>query len=1189
MRSNQLTRSVIAAFVAFLLVGAPALFATNSLPPLWPTFSRPTTIVNVQLSGNGQSGDDLLAETTFAGAYNQKQLNTRLYLSTISDGPYWLAHAVPSGIAITQIANYTTTDRDGALKAMLQDYGPQGSSTVTKYVVCDPVSEPESCNMATTLAGINDAMVVNPDNVALVSSYGLTLVADLTTYQWIANNTALVNSTTTNMIANPSGASATTGWNNSGGSAVTTGTAPCGGTTLKWTRTSGTGDAWAFYDPANMRLNSTPYIFSVQVCGIGQVFLDAYNGAGDVQTTAVTLSSSWQTLQLAVPIPLSGATGNSSIKLQVRTSQSSVTVYFRNAAVIDNRVAIDTWQYNNQLKSNLCRESILVQDNAGNYNLRDYAIAANMFTFDLSQDNADEKALYQSILTYGGNVGTPVLGYVDDENNDVPFLSGQGLWLNASDDYNNGSVWASFPQPSGFRQPAPAAVNPVAGTVYVALTGSDGDNWSIIEHQMFQHWTHGQYLGAVPMGWTMSPALINAAPGIISNFYQFLPQADEIMSATTGIGYTQNMSSTAMGEQATYTRRFMTAEDMSSVMTWDPAGATGQNNTETFAQDLDASVAHLLWVNPISYTTYGTIPTVLDGQEVNYNPNPQAEANAIMGISYSATEPNFIEALNDDLTTSQDDVLYIAQYLQNNGGHPYVFLTPSELALTEKAYHSGTTGLPATNTQAVAGSTLTAAYPNNRIYNADGEEPGASITSKSWALGSSGHDESLLSGQKYGTTGGLMELHVPGGAGVDCYAYEKLSSRKTPPVVGRYYRFSASVAGTGTAFMTIYDGTANNNSASVTLSSTFQTITMVIDMKSATTGQIQIALAPSSSAQTLYFSAATSAPPGWFYTAPSTNGAGIVSFGGTTYNNGYFNAQALSLGVPAGQTGPQWMNFLPTSLTTGAVYNVSVDVAGKGQAYVNFWDGDANHTSSTVTLSTQWQTITTSGTVATTGTPQFQIGAPASNSGQTVYYRNASLIKSGSGGVADFHTGLETGDPHLNWTNTVDSTSPGGGESNVSSSLTASSSTITRAGSNAIQYGGTASGGSATHAYLEAFSNSTTLSSTSRLSYWIYPITPMGSESGASSTIGLNSTCVAIDIIFTDGTALRNLAVRDQYGNTLAPASECNHLQPDQWNYVTANLSSISGKTVSRIDVGYDQPGAGGNYGGYVDDITLSH
>ena len=48
------------------------------------------------------------------------------------------------------------------------------------------------------------------------------------------------------------------------------------------------------------------------------------------------------------------------------------------------------------------------------------------------------------------------------------------------------------------------------------------------------------------------------------------------------------------------------------------------------------------------------------------------------------------------------------------------------------------------------------------------------------------------------------------------------------------------------------------------------------------------------------------------------------------------------------------------------------------------------------------------------------------------------------------------------------------------------------------------------------------------------------------------------------------------------------YLQPDQWNYVTANLISLSTKTVSRIDIGYDQPGASGNNRGYIDDITLS-
>ena len=63
------------------------------------------------------------------------------------------------------------------------------------------------------------------------------------------------------------------------------------------------------------------------------------------------------------------------------------------------------------------------------------------------------------------------------------------------------------------------------------------------------------------------------------------------------------------------------------------------------------------------------------------------------------------------------------------------------------------------------------------------------------------------------------------------------------------------------------------------------------------------------------------------------------------------------------------------------------------------------------------------------------------------------------------------------------------------------------------------------------------------------------------------STYVAIDIIFSDGIAPRNLTVRDLYANPLTPVNECNHLQPDQWNYVTAKLSCISGKTVSRIEM----------------------
>ena len=88
---------------------------------------------------------------------------------------------------------------------------------------------------------------------------------------------------------------------------------------------------------------------------------------------------------------------------------------------------------------------------------------------------------------------------------------------------------------------------------------------------------------------------------------------------------------------------------------------------------------------------------------------------------------------------------------------------------------------------------------------------------------------------------------------------------------------------------------------------------------------------------------------------------------------------------------------------------------------------------------------------------------------------------------------------------------------------------------------------------------------------------------------GNNSTCVAIDLIFSDNSNLRDSGAVDQNGNRAHPAYQCNHLTVDSWNHVTVNLGAYrNGKTVTRIDLGYDQPNSTGGYRGYVDDISIS-
>jgi hypothetical protein len=1033
-----------------LVFSAAVLHAQNSLPQLWPTFSEPSTIINVGLSG--QSGDDFMATTSFQGAYNQKQLSSRLYINTPGDANYWLSHAVPSGITVTSLS-YNSGDPDGTLKALLSTYGPQGSNTVSKYVICDPVGAPETCNMATTLAGINDAIVVNPDNLTLMSTYGMTLVTngDLRSYFWIGSNQDLIGNGstygTTNMISNPSGGNGTTGWTDNGGTLTTgTGSGSCGGqgTTLEWTRTSGSGDQWAWYDPAIPagRITNapiTPYIFSVQVCVASgsPVFLDVWNGAQDIKSGTVASGAGWQTLQLSVPLVNPAPSGNTTIKLQVRTSGSSTQVFFHNAATVDNRVAVDYYQYKNLFSS--ANQTILAQDFPGSANLRDYLIAAKIFTFELTEDGAytDEQKLYGLILGKTGVV-TPVLGYIDHEAEDVQYMSASyGKFLNATDDYNNGSVWASMPQPASLSQPLPTAFKTNNGTLYLAFASSDGDNVSVDEHQNVTRRTASNYFGAVPAGWTTSPSMMQFAPSLLTDYYAFLPQSSEMIAGPSGFGYTRNISGSNQSSFASDTASFMGALDMSTTEYWTFSNTSSdQSNTYSFASSLGKP--HVMWgacLNASPYckqfSTQGT--SKVDDQFSQYNGSPDFEVAAIENClasatcnQYSSSVPNYLEVLMDDFTLSPDDYLYVAQQLSLHESYPIVLMTPSMLSAAEAGGGSATT-----SPQAVLGTTLTSAFPQNLLFNAQGQSGNYGLNTAPWAYNSgcttAFTQNTILNGV------GATSLYVP--ANANCYVWEYLQNGPGGRVssagtfqVGRYYRFTASVYGASgvTAELTVYDGSTNNH-ATLAMNGTWQTITMVVKINSTTAGQIQIGPTTSSSAQTLYFNIGTGEPFGWYYSAPSSTTEAEVT-GGTTYNNGYFGAQSMYFSIPASQSNSQWIAAFPDDTPVGATtytpalaantsYTATVDVAGTTgqQAYLDLWNGTNDATSSTATLGQQWQTLSTTFTTGSSATPvQFEVRIPSGNSAaETVYWRNASLVPTSSIPSYLFKTGLETGDPQL--------------------------------------------------------------------------------------------------------------------------------------------------------------------------------
>ncbi|MBM9503500.1 glycosyl hydrolase family 95 catalytic domain-containing protein [Actinacidiphila acididurans] len=223
--------------------------------------------------------------------------------------------------------------------------------------------------------------------------------------------------------------------------------------------------------------------------------------------------------------------------------------------------------------------------------------------------------------------------------------------------------------------------------------------------------------------------------------------------------------------------------------------------------------------------------------------------------------------------------------------------------------------------------------------------------------------------------------------------------------------------------------------------------------------------------------------------------------------------------------------------------------------------------------------------------------APPGTSYATVQTELAQPLQtSGTGATSSsFASGLESGDPQPAWLDTVDTA--GGNVSGVTgiTSGAAGPETSPRSGeqahtgTTALMYSGSASGTSP-HAYLKVFDLSgapLAIGTAKTLGYWIFP------QSNATTPWVLagstESECVAVDMVFTDGSTLRDSGATDQNGNGIHPAQQCGRLTLDTWNHVTVNLAAHdANKQIDRILVGYDHPGGSGGYRGYVDDLTVN-
>jgi hypothetical protein len=156
------------------------------------------------------------------------------------------------------------------------------------------------------------------------------------------------------------------------------------------------------------------------------------------------------------------------------------------------------------------------------------------FNAGLLSEHALLKQIYRSFAP-----GSIHLGWFIDEPSGVVMASRAGIAVLASDFFNNLEVWTVLQSANSTEavQAMPDAGRQAAASkIYVSFTMSDGDNLQYCQHRMLRLWSDSAR-GSVPIGWTISPALLEAAPAMAQFYLDSATPNDELIAGPSGAAY----------------------------------------------------------------------------------------------------------------------------------------------------------------------------------------------------------------------------------------------------------------------------------------------------------------------------------------------------------------------------------------------------------------------------------------------------------------------------------------------------------------------------------------------------------------------------------------------------------------------------------------------------------------------------
>ena len=199
-------------------------------------------------------------------------------------------------------------------------------------------------------------------------------------------------------------------------------------------------------------------------------------------------------------------------------------------------VDIYKYLYDNYWK-NCSHRILVVQRTDLPFHIRDLASAIGGAVVYLSCAGGEETRLFKKFLNTMTPGNSILIGWYAGQERELMTVAAQcGLSCVPADFFCNPTVFA---QDIHVDAPVVPDMPALENKIYIAYFLSDGDNIQYDMHAMRGYWNdNSSNRGKVAVNWTISPALVDIAPGMMNYYYKGATDKECFVCGPSGMGYT---------------------------------------------------------------------------------------------------------------------------------------------------------------------------------------------------------------------------------------------------------------------------------------------------------------------------------------------------------------------------------------------------------------------------------------------------------------------------------------------------------------------------------------------------------------------------------------------------------------------------------------------------------------------------